>query len=237
MGGGAAGAADSAGGTNAGGATTGGTDTSGTDTGGTDTSGTDTGTGGTTDQTTDDNETTEPSGEFLLTSAELTEGGEFPEAHTCGGGGGPLNFGAPISLSWSGYPAETQSFALAMVDVTLTESGAQNASLGYHSAFWNLPVSVTSLPVNSWETELTGPEAINEGYLGPCPALGGDPPPPHTYVFTLYAFADATIMINGSTSSLTQDIIDQLESQAIAKTTLSGISCADMGNWQACPSP
>src|SRR5690606_26200655 len=73
-------------------------------------------------------------GEFTLTSAELTEGEDFPEAHTCSMPGmGPYMFGAPISLTWSGVPEGTQSFALVMLDVTLTEQTPPDQN-GYHSA-------------------------------------------------------------------------------------------------------
>lgn len=222
----------------------GGTTDDGTDgTGGTD--GTDTTTTGgegstdtgSTDDTSSGDETTtgDPGagGEFTLTSEELSEGGEFPEGHTCPSGGN-MNFGEAISLSWSGAPAETQSFALVMIDVTLAESGGQFAQFGYHSAFWNLPASVMSLPAGSWSTALqeAGATALSEGYLGPCPAgLAGAPPPPHTYVFTLYALAEP--MVNPG-NQVNPELVEALEAVAIAKTTLSGISCSSTNGWESC---
>lgn len=159
--------------------------------------------------------------EFTLVSAELTEGGTFMEAHTCASG---VGFGSPLSLSWSGFPAETQSFALVMVDMTLTDMGNR---LGYHSAFWNLPASVTSLPADSWTAQLAGAETINDGYLGPCPNFGGGSET-HTYVFTLYALPDATIPSPGDFSSVqsAQALIRALEDAALDTATLSGMSAA-----------
>src|SRR6478736_5698959 len=39
------------------------------------------------------------SGDFVLTSGELEEGAAFPEANTCAGGGGTLNFGTSLSFA------------------------------------------------------------------------------------------------------------------------------------------
>ena len=226
------------GGTGATGGTTGG-DTSTTGAGGAGSTDTET-TDGTGDETSTAGETSTGDdtgaggGEFTHTSGELAEGEDFPEAHTCSSGEGAMGFGNAISLMWSGFPAETQSFALVMLDVTLTESGGQFASFGYHSAFWNLPVSETSLPVGSWAMPLqeAGAEALSSGYLGPCPVgLQGAPEPPHTYVFTLYAMGEPTVSPG---NSLDADFVQVLEDAAIAKTTLSGISCASQMGWQAC---
>lgn len=209
--GGAASGGAASGGTGSGGEASGGAGSGGDGSGGEGSGGAD-GTGG------------EGGGEFALTSAELSEGGEFPDAHTCASAMGARGFGEAISLAWSGFPAETQSFALVMLDVTLTESDSTFANLGYHSAFWNLPVSVTSLPEGSWATALAGAESISDGYLGPCPTgLQGAPPPPHTYSFTLYALPEATVSVG---DPLDEAFIQTLESAAIAKTSLSGTSSA-----------
>ncbi len=163
-------------------------------------------------------------GDFTLTSNELEDGGEFPEEHTCAGGGsaGPSgpNFGEAISLEWSGFPAETESFALIMLDETLVNDGD---SLGYHSAFWNVPTTVTSLPTGSWVDALMDASTISDGYLGPCPNFGGSTMEEHTYTFTLYALPDETIDLG---SSLDANFVDTVESMAIDSVTLTGESDA-----------
>src|SRR6478736_3462801 len=186
------------GGTSAGGTASGGTASGGTASGGTASGGT-------------------ASGDFVLTSGELEEGAAFPEANTCAGGGGTLNFGTSLSFAWEGFPAETQSFAMVMLDETLV---GQGSNLGYHSAFWNLPASVTSLEAGFLAPDLSGADVINAGYLGPCP--GGDM---HDYTFTLYALPDAEITLG---STLNDAFIQTLEDAALDTATLSGTSDAQM---------
>lgn len=160
-------------------------------------------------------------GEFTLTSAELTDGESFADANTCTGGGGEFNFGVSISLEWSGFPPETQSFALTMVDVTLVDGSAMDY-LGCHSFFHDLPVTVTSLPAGGWGDALTsaGATAFRTGYLGPCPPNG-----PDTYEFTLYAMPDATFTPSGNFDSnlaACNMLRQSLEDAALDKVVLSG---------------
>lgn len=206
--GGTASGGTASGGTASGGAGTGGTATGGSGTGGAGTGGTGTGGAGTGGGA---------SGDFVLTSGELEEGAAFPEANTCAGGGGTLNFGTSLSFAWEGFPAETQSFAMVMLDETLV---GQGSNLGYHSAFWNLPASVTSLEAGFLAPDLSGADVINAGYLGPCP--GGDM---HDYTFTLYALPDAEITLG---STLNDAFIQTLEDAALDTATLSGTSDAQM---------
>lgn len=157
-------------------------------------------------------------GEFTLMSAEFMDGETIPDAHTCASGD---FFGAPApTLSWSGAPAGTQSFALVMLDQTLVD---EMSPLGYHSAFWNLPADVTELPMdfNAEPEQYFGSAHINNGYLGPCP----DEEPAHTYVFTLYALPEASITLG---MMLNDDFIQTLEDAAIGTATLSGTSSAMM---------
>ena len=133
-------------------------------------------------------------------------------------------------FAWTGAPAEAMSFALVMLDTTLTEMGM---ATGYHWAMWDIPASVSELPANlpSGAT-LTSPVSakqynpISPSYLGPCPNFsGGGGGDPHTYVFTLYAMPEA------ETASLAGlDDVQALEAAikavAIDSTSLSGTSNA-----------
>jgi len=203
-------------------------DTTGTDTGST--TGTDTGTttedtdgdtDGDTDADTDPAEETSGSGEFALTSAEFTDGATIPDAHTCAA---PEGLSAPSpSFSWSGAPDGTQSFALVMIDETLVGMGN---SMGYHSALWNLPATVTSLPVGLGPEDLMGAMTVNNGYFGPCPGFStgqGEEVEPHTYIFTLYALPEPTVAVQ---QPLDAAFIQTLETAALATATLSGTSTA-----------
>ncbi len=156
-------------------------------------------------------------GGFVLTSTEFEDGGQIPDAHTCASGD---FFGAPApSLAWSGAPDATQSFALVFIDETLVDAGDQ---LGYHSAFWNLPASVMSLPAAFGPTDLGGAQTINDGYLGPCPNFGGGTEE-HTYVLTLYALPESTIALG---VTLDAQFIQTLEAAALASAELRATSTA-----------
>jgi phosphatidylethanolamine-binding protein (PEBP) family uncharacterized protein len=207
----------SSGGMSSGGeSTAGGSDSGGGDSGGSDTGGVDGGGG------LDGSGGMEGGGEFTLTSAELTEGAAYPDAHTCAGGGGELGFGVAPSLAWSGFPAETMSFALTMIDITLVD-GPSQSYLGCHSAFWNLPVSETTLPLGDWSEVVTGTDNIRGGYLGPCPGGNLD-----TYEITLYAMPAATIPSPGNMGNLDScNMLRQaLDDASIAKVVLTGTSDA-----------
>ncbi len=75
--------------------------------------------------------------QFSLTSTDMTDGGPLRPAQYGGDAGG-----ADVSpqLSWWGFPAETQSFAL-----TVFDPDAPTGSGFWHWAVANLPVSVTDL--------------------------------------------------------------------------------------------
>ncbi len=167
-----------------------------------------------------------PVGGFVFTSAEFMDGMDLPEDYTCASPEGFSGAHSP-SFTWSGAPAETQSFAMIMIDKTLVDDGV---STGYHSALWDLPATVTSLPTQSpmdlkSMVEAEGGKVINNGYLGPCPGLANPPPPPpHTYVFMLYAMPEATTA--GVGQMLSADFVTTFEDAALAKVELSCTSSA-----------
>lgn len=178
-------------------------------------------------------ETGGSSGEFTLTSAALPNMGEFPDINTCAGNSGNMGFGEAIPLEWSGFPGETMSFALTMIDVTLVD-GDDNY-LGCHSAFWNVPVTITSMPAADWSSALEGAMSIRDGYLGPCPNFGGGTNE-DTYVFTLYAMGEATLSDPALSEQAFGNITscnalrEALDTAALASVTLTGTSSAVGGN-------
>lgn len=226
--GGGSGGTDTGGGTGSGGAATGGAASGGTGTGGDAAGGT--GTGG---EAAGGTGTGGESGEFVLTSSALSDMGMFAEINTCAGSSGNMGFGEALPLEWSGFPAETLSFALTMIDVTLVD-GDDNY-LGCHSAIWNLPVGTTSLPASDWSTALGDAMSIRDGYLGPCPNFGGGTNE-DTYVFTLYAMGEATLSDAALNAQAFGNIDDcnafraALEASALATATLTGTSNAVGGN-------
>jgi len=78
---------------------------------------------------------------FSLISSELTDGQPLAAAQYGEGSGGDDRSPA---LSWSGFPAETASFAL-----TTYDPDAPTGSGFWHWAVFNIPASVTALPAGA----------------------------------------------------------------------------------------
>lgn len=166
-------------------------------------------------------------GEFTLTSAEFEDGEEIPAAHTCEGGGGQMNWGQAPSLKWENPPEGTMSYAFFMIDETLTTKQPPDVN-GNHSGVWNIPTSITELPLG-WTiaANLSGATGINGGYLGPCPNLitQGNT---DKYNLILLALPEASYTVSGNGTSGVRDAYAMLKAEALAEAILSGTSAAVM---------
>jgi len=113
---------------------------------------------------------------FTLTSADITESQPLKMAQVSGimGAGGE---DVSPQLSWSGFPEETQSFA-----VTVFDPDAPTASGFWHWAVANLPATVTELPAGVGDGSLLPGDALTLcNDAGMRRFVGAAPPAGHGY--------------------------------------------------------
>jgi Raf kinase inhibitor-like YbhB/YbcL family protein len=125
---------------------------------------------------------------FQVTSTDFTDGAELPPAQRSGVFG--VEGGEDISpqLSWSGFPDETQSFA-----VTVYDPSAPTASGFWHWAVVDVPADVTSLERGAGAeggAGLPSPAFMLRCDAGTSSYVGAGPPPghgDHRYYFAVHA--------------------------------------------------
>jgi Raf kinase inhibitor-like YbhB/YbcL family protein len=124
---------------------------------------------------------------FELTSDDLDDGATLATAQVSGLMGAGGSDTSP-QLSWHGFPAETQSFA-----VTVYDPDAPTASGFWHWAVADIPVSTTSLPSGAGDEEGSGlpkgavqfaNDAGLKRYVGAAPPSGHGP---HHYYVAVHA--------------------------------------------------
>ncbi|MGZ8179655.1 YbhB/YbcL family Raf kinase inhibitor-like protein [Williamsia sp. SKLECPSW1] len=124
---------------------------------------------------------------FTVTSESFTDGSAWGDRQASGMMG-PGGDDASPQITWSGFPAETKSFA-----VTVYDPDAPTASGFWHWAVADIPVSTTSLPEGAGDDDGSGlPEGAvtlaNDG--GMKRFVGAAPPPghgPHRYFVAVHA--------------------------------------------------
>ncbi|RDI63415.1 YbhB/YbcL family Raf kinase inhibitor-like protein [Nocardia pseudobrasiliensis] len=114
---------------------------------------------------------------FTLTSSDVTDGQPFGNDQVSGvfGAGGK---DVSPQLSWSGFPAETKSFAVSVYD-----PDAPTASGFWHWAVADIPVATTSLPSGAGSEGGSLPAGAIQlrndgGFAG---FVGAGPPAGHGY--------------------------------------------------------
>ena len=149
-----------------------------------------------------------------ITSSAFTDGGKIPIKYVMPGAGGQNR---SVPLSWTGAPAGTQSFALAMVD---PHPVARN---WVHWLVIDLPKDAASLPEGASGKGMPMGAVELQNSFG-APGYGGPQPPPgsgdHPYVFTLYALSVPKVEI-GKTAGLAA-FKQALEGKTLATATLTG---------------
>jgi len=136
--------------------------------------------------------------DFTLSSSEIGEGKALSNAQVFGGFGCKGDNVSP-SLSWSGAPMGTKSFV-----VTAYDPDAPTGSGWWHWVVFNIPATVTALPLNAGSGKGMPAGAVQSrtdfgmtGYGGACPPPGQV----HRYVFTVYALGAEKLDLNKDASA------------------------------------
>jgi Raf kinase inhibitor-like YbhB/YbcL family protein len=153
-----------------------------------------------------------------LTVADFPDGGHIPAKYTCAGG----NNSPSPAITWTGAPANTQSYVLIFHDPDPVLQGlATNDVL--HWAIFDIPGDAKGLPEGvKGGDQADGSKQIGNitgmpVYMGPCPPAGhGD----HHYTFEIYAL-NAKLGLPATTSR--QDLLAAMNGKVIAKGVYIGI--------------
>ncbi len=155
---------------------------------------------------------------FTLTSESITDGQPFGNDQVSGIMGAGGSDTSP-QLSWSGFPEETQSFA-----VTMYDPDAPTASGFWHWAVANLPATVTDLPAGVGDgSGLPGDALILRNDAGLKRFIGAAPPPGHgvhRYIVAVHAVKVSKLDIDGDASPAYLGF--NLFMNAIARATIHG---------------
>jgi phosphatidylethanolamine-binding protein (PEBP) family uncharacterized protein len=129
---------------------------------------------------------------FTLSSPDVNEAGMLPTEYTCDGAN------ATLPLTWSGAPAETESFAVVMHHVP------GQGDTHWYWVLYDIPADVTGLSKNSTGIGTLGSNSVNgnTAYAPPCSQGPGE----KEYVYTVYALS-TTPQLSVPASQVSREVL------------------------------
>lgn len=152
---------------------------------------------------------------FLLESDDIADGERLADVHASGAFGVPGGEDRSPHLRWSGFPADTRSFALTMFD-----PDAPTVSGFWHWAVCDIPATITELAAGAPAPEGAVVLRNDAGYAG---FVGAGPPPghgTHRYLFAVHALGVESLGLDASAPPAFLGF--NLFMQATARARLSG---------------
>jgi Raf kinase inhibitor-like YbhB/YbcL family protein len=158
-----------------------------------------------------------------IRSAEVADGATIKEEQVFNGFGCTGSNETP-SLSWSGAPSGTKSFA-----ITVYDPDAPTGSGWWHWVVFNIPATTSSLPKNAGDVKakLMPEGAIQSrtdfgsgGYGGPCPPKGGGL---HHYTFTVFAVDEDKLQFANDDNASAALVGFELHFHSLGKAGLTAI--------------
>jgi len=142
---------------------------------------------------------------IVLTSPAFADGGVIPARYARDGDD------VPPPLRWSGIPAGTAELALVLVD----HDAPRGAFI--HWIVAGLDPTLDGIEDGAATRKVEGVNSWGEiGYGGPQPPRGD---PPHRYVFTLYALAEPSKLVEGARYV---DFVDAIRGKELTEGRLVG---------------
>ena len=153
-----------------------------------------------------------PAAAMTLTSPDIRQGATISKEQVytrCGGGN------ISPALSWNGAPANTKSFAITAIDISVKP---------HYWSHWiavDLPPNRMSLAKGAALPSGAKPVMTDFGdaaYGGPCPPEGSGP---HQYVFTVWAMPNANFQPPANANA--EELDAALSKAALAKASITAV--------------